>query len=86
MLTNPRSQTNKFCVEGVYKDLQSSSSAVNGTGGGYHYAAHYFSWDKGVVKLRNAIKINTNSSEIKKEADQCCSGRSSGETVVEELF
>ena len=53
-------------------------------------SVHYFGWDKGIVKLRKTLNINT---KVKSNQDESSdtdieirgSVRDSGETVIEDL-
>ena len=57
-------------------------------------SVHYFGWDKGIVKLRKTLKINTNvksnQDELHRESSDTDieirgSVRDSGETIIEDL-
>ena len=55
-------------------------------------SAHYFGWDKGIVKLRKTLNINTNvksnQDELHRESSDIGirgSVRDSGETIIEDL-
>ena len=57
-------------------------------------SVHYFGWDKGIVKLRKTLNINTNvksnQDELHRESSDIDvevrgSVRDSGETIIEDL-